>query len=36
MARHNELGKAGETRAREFLEAKEYKIRSTNYRAGKL
>lgn len=36
MARHNELGKAGETRAREFLEAEEYKIRSTNYRAGKL
>jgi len=36
MAKHNELGKAGEIRAREFLVAEGYKIRSTNYKAGKL
>lgn len=36
MAKHNELGLLGENRARDFLVAKGYKIRTTNYYAGKL
>lgn len=36
MAKHNELGLLGENRAQAFLVAKGYKIRTTNYRAGKL
>lgn len=36
MAPHNELGMQGEDRARAFLLSKSYKIRDTNYRAGKL
>jgi putative endonuclease len=36
MAMHNELGKLGEDRARAFLLSKGYKIRETNFRAGKL
>lgn len=36
MAKHNELGILGEEHARNFLVAKGYKIRTTNYRVGKL
>lgn len=36
MARHNALGKAGEQAACEFLIAKGYTIRETNWRVGKL
>lgn len=36
MAKHNELGLIGEKRVLEFLVAKGYKIRTTNYHAGKL
>ena len=36
MAKHNELGLLGENRARDFLVTKGYKIRTTNYYAGKL
>lgn len=36
MAKHNELGLIGEKRAQEFLVSKGYKIRTTNYHAGKL
>jgi putative endonuclease len=36
MAKHNDLGILGEQRAQAFLVAKGYKIRTTNYRAGKL
>lgn len=36
MAKHNELGIQGEDRARAFLISKGYKIRDTNYRAGRL
>jgi putative endonuclease len=32
MAEHNELGKEGEERAREYLQLKGYKIRHTNWR----
>ncbi|MDD2284114.1 MAG: YraN family protein [Paludibacter sp.] len=36
MAEHNELGLLGENRARDYLVAKGYKIRTTNYHAGRL
>lgn len=36
MAQHNELGMKGEALALKYLVAKDYKIRETNYRAGKL
>lgn len=36
MAKHNELGLLGEKRAQDFLLAKGYKIRTTNYQAGRL
>ena len=36
MAKHNELGMQGEDRARAFLITNGYKIRDTNYRAGRL
>ena len=36
MARHNALGKAGEQAACEYLIAKGYTIRETNWRVGKL
>ena len=36
MARHNALGEAGEQAACEFLIAKGYTIRETNWRVGKL
>ena len=34
MASHNELGKAGEKEATEYLTSKGYKIRHTNWRSG--
>lgn len=36
MAKHNELGKQGEQAAWEFLIAKGYTVRETNWRIGKL
>jgi len=36
MAQHNELGKLGEQAACEFLIARGYTIRETNWRVGKL
>ncbi len=36
MAKHNELGKLGETIAQEFLLEKGYLIEVTNYRHGRL
>lgn len=36
MAKHNELGIQGEELARAFLISNGYKIRDTNYRAGRL
>ena len=36
MARHNQLGKAGEQAACEFLISKGYTVRETNWRVGKL
>ena len=36
MARHNALGEAGEQAACEFLIAKGYTVRETNWRVGKL
>lgn len=36
MARHNDIGKVGETLAREYLEQREYLILETNWRVGKL
>ncbi|GHT50257.1 UPF0102 protein [Bacteroidia bacterium] len=36
MAQHNELGKAGETAAIEYLEAKGYQIRHINWHRGHL
>ncbi len=36
MAKHNELGLKGEALALKYLLAKDYKIRETNYRAGRL
>ena len=36
MAKHNELGKQGEKAAWEFLIAKGYTVRETNWRVGKL
>ena len=36
MARHNQLGKAGEQAACDFLIAKGYTVRETNWRVGKL
>ena len=36
MAKHNELGKQGEQAAWEFLIAKGYTVRETNWRVGKL
>jgi len=36
MAKHNELGKLGETIAQEFLLAKGYLIEATNYRHRRL
>lgn len=35
MAKHNELGKEGETEATEFLISKGYTIRHRNWRSGK-
>ena len=35
MAKHNELGKEGETEAAEFLISKGYTIRHRNWRSGK-
>ena len=34
MAAHNELGKEGELRAREFLQTKGYKIRHVNWKSS--
>ena len=36
MARHNQLGQAGEQAACDFLIAKGYTVRETNWRVGKL
>ena len=36
MARHNTLGQAGEQAARDFLIARGYTVRETNWRIGKL
>ena len=36
MAQHNQLGKAGEQAACEFLIGKGYTVRETNWRVGKL
>lgn len=36
MAEHNDLGKIGETLARQYLEQQEYLILETNWRIGKL
>ena len=36
MAKHNDLGKIGETLAREYLEQQGYLILETNWRIGKL
>lgn len=36
MATHNELGKAGEQLAVEYLISKDYIIRDTNWRCGKM
>ena len=36
MARHNQLGKAGEQAACDFLISKGYTVRETNWRVGKL
>lgn len=35
MAKHNELGKEGETEAAEYLISKGYTIRHRNWRSGK-
>jgi len=34
VAQHNELGQTGETLAIEYLKAKDYRIRHTNWRRG--
>lgn len=36
MAEHNDIGKLGEERAQAYLISKEYKIRHTNWKTGKL
>lgn len=36
MAKHNELGKEGETIARRYLEQQDYEILETNWRVGHL
>ena len=36
MAKHNEIGKVGETLARQYLEQNGYLILETNWRVGKL
>ena len=36
MAKHNDIGKIGETLAREYLEQQGYLILETNWRVGKL
>ena len=36
MADHNDLGNVGELKAQEFITAKGYKIKHTNWKAGKL
>ena len=36
MAEHNDIGKLGEERAQAYLSSKDYKIRHTNWKSGKL